>query len=278
MPPSTHNTTALTRDKFNADIQAFLRTLEEVIQTTPHACPFLESTVGSVLSLRYHDRIYLDLCAFSQHLTPGSRVLDLGTGSGILGYLLAAQGHSVEAIDIDDFNEVQSVHSQMGSEQQILWKALATRRTGIRFQHYFNSIIPFDASTFDAVIAYGVIEHIPESVLPGVMKDVARVTKPGGKLMISYLPRKWALLEIVLGMMGRLHHLRRWGDGELRRFLNDFGYDIVLLERIIFAPQFPASSTNRYKAILDAIDLLAKIPPFSFFARDLMGVARKREN
>jgi hypothetical protein len=96
--------------------------------------------------------------------------------------------------------------------------------------------------------------------------------------MISYLPRKWALLEIVLGMMGRLHHLRRWGDQELRQFLNDFGYEIVVLERIIFAPQFPASSTNRYKGILDSIDLLAKIPPFSLLARDLMGVARKRES
>jgi 2-polyprenyl-3-methyl-5-hydroxy-6-metoxy-1,4-benzoquinol methylase len=278
MPTLAQNTTALSRDKFDADIRAFMATLEEVIQTTPYACPFLESTVGSVLSLRYHDRIYLDLCAFSQHLAPGSRILDLGTGSGILGYLLAAQGHSVEAIDVDDFNEVQSVHSQMSAEQKLLWKALTARQTGIRFQHYYNSKIPFEASAFDAVIAYGVIEHVPESVLPAVMKDVARVTKLGGKLMISYLPRKWALLEIVLGMMGRLHHLRRWGDQELRQFLNDFGYEIVVLERIIFAPQFPASSTNRYKGILDSIDLLAKIPPFSLLARDLMGVARKRES
>ena len=210
MPPSTQNITTLSRNQFDAVLTSFRSTLEKIIRTSPQSFPFLESTLGSVLSLRYHDRIYLDLCAFSRHLAPQSRILDLGTGSGIIGY--------------------------------------------------------------------GVIEHIPDGVLPGVMKEVARVTKPGGGLMISYLPRQWALMEIVLGMMGRLHHLRRWGDGELRRFLEDFGYELVLLERIIFAPQFPASFANRHKSILDRFDVLAKIPPFSLVARDLMGVARKKES
>jgi hypothetical protein len=77
--------------------------------------------------------------------------------------------------------------------------------------------------------------------------------------------------------MGRLHHLRRWGDGELRRFLSGLGYEIVLKERIIFAPQFPAESTNRHKAVLDKLDTLAVIPPFSLLARDIMCVARKRK-
>ena len=264
------------RADFNAAIEAFKSSLEEIIRTSPQACPFLESTVGSVLSLRYHDRIYLDLCAFSHHLTPGSRILDLGTGSGIAGYLLAAQGHFVEAIDVADFNETPSLHSRMGAEQQMLWKALADRQPRIRFQHYFNSTIPFETSSFDAVIAYGVIEHIPDNVLHGVMQEVARVTKPAGRLMISYLPRNWALMEIILAVLGRPHHLRRWGDGELRRFLGGFGYELVLLERIIFAPQFPASFANRYKNILDRFDVLAKIPPFSLFARDLLGVGKKR--
>jgi 2-polyprenyl-3-methyl-5-hydroxy-6-metoxy-1,4-benzoquinol methylase len=263
------------REAFDTHIDDFRHALEETMQGATR--PFLGSTMGMIASLRYLDRFYTDICEFSRDLAPGSRILDLGTGCGIAAFMLAGLGHSVEAIDVDDFREVPSIHDQMGNEQRLLWKALTSRQPAVRFQHYHNSKIPFADASFDAVMAYGVIEHIPEEVLRPVMREVARVTKPGGCLLVSYLPRTWALLELVLIATGQPHHTRRWGDKEIHRFLDDLNFETIVSKRIIFAPQYPSSFTNRHKAVLDKLDALAGIPPFSFFARDLLLIARKAQ-
>jgi SAM-dependent methyltransferase len=188
--------------------------------------------------------------------------------------MLASQGYRVEGIDIDCFNETDT-HAHMGKEQKLAWKTMMERLPHVHFQHYYNSRIPFSDNTFDTVVAYGVIEHVPEAVLPDVMRDIRRVTKPGGHLMISYLPRQWALLELLLKLLGRPHHLRRWGEREICRFLNCFDYSVVTWKRVIYAPQFPAPYANHHKRLFDAVDRLAGIPPFSFLARDLSIIARK---
>jgi SAM-dependent methyltransferase len=154
---------------------------------------------------------------------------------------------------------------------------MTERLPRLRFQHYYNSRIPFEDNTFDVVVAYGVIEHVPEAVLPDVMRDILRVTKPGGYLLVSYLPRKWALLEFLLKCLGRPHHMRPWGDSEIRQFLNRFGYSVISWKRVIYAPQFPAPFANRHKRLFDALDRLAGIPPFSLLARDLFLIAREND-
>jgi hypothetical protein len=107
------------------------------------------------------------------------------------------------------------------------------------------------------------------------MSEIMRVTRPKGHLLISYLPRKLALLEIILTVMGRWHHLRRWGDREIVQFLTRFKFRTIFQKRIIFAPQFPSKSTNRHKALLDRIDVLADIWPFALLARDLLVIGQK---
>jgi hypothetical protein len=93
--------------------------------------------------------------------------------------------------------------------------------------------------------------------------------------MASYLPRTWAWLEWGARLLGRAHHQRCWGDREIRRALAGWGYRVERMERIIYAPQFPASLANRHKRGFDAMDRLAGLPPFAWFARDLFFVARK---
>jgi hypothetical protein len=81
----------------------------------------------------------------------------------------------------------------------------------------------------------------------------------------------------VLIALRQPHHTRRWGDQEIHRFLGDLDFETVVSKRIIFAPQYPSGFTNRHKAVLDKLDALAGIPPFSFFARDLFLIARKTQ-
>jgi SAM-dependent methyltransferase len=217
------------------------------------------------------------LCGFAEFLKPGARVLDLGTGCGIAAWMAASLGCETEGIDVADFGTFDpGAHlSDMASAQAALWRVLERQRAGLRFRHYPGDRIPFGDAEFDAVIAYGVIEHIPEALVEPVMRDTARVTRPGGRLLASYLPRTWAWLEWGARLLGRPHHERCWGDREIRRALAGWGYRVERMERIIYAPQFPAPLANRHKRGFDAMDRLAGLPPFAWFARDLFFVARK---
>jgi SAM-dependent methyltransferase len=264
----------MSRDVFDKLLTDFAKTVAETITAAPRACPYLDSIAGMLASLRYQDRLYTDLCAFARVLKPGARVLDIGTGCGIAGFMLAAQGFEIQGIDVDNFNEAPEITDGMAGEQQMLWHALVRKQPNVHFQHYHDSRVPFADSSFDAVVGYGVIEHIPEAVLDRVMSEIRRVTKPAGHLFISYLPRQWAWLELVLALLGRPHHQRRWGDREILRFLTGFGYQTEVFKRIIFAPQFPASFTNRHKTLFDRFDTLANILPFAFFARDIFIIAK----
>lgn len=265
------------RAAFDGWVREFREAIAEARASYREDSPFLLSQIGMLDSLRYLDRLYLDLCGFSTALRPGGRALDLGTGCGIAAWMAASLGCETEAIDIADYYE-GDIHRDMASAQVALWRILERRRPGLRFRHYPGDRIPFGDSAFDAVIAYGVIEHIPEALVQPVMRDTARVTRPGGSLLVSYLPRTWAWLEWGARLLGRPHHDRCWGDREIRRALAGWGYRVERMDRILYAPQFPAPFANGHKRLFDAMDRLAVVPPFSWLARDLFLVAVKEKS
>ncbi len=66
------------------------------------------------------------------------------------------------------------------------WKLAAS--TGLTercdFRHYDGSHIPWESNTFDTVICFGVMEHLPQ---PHVnLSEIMRVLKPGGSLLFAF--------------------------------------------------------------------------------------------
>jgi SAM-dependent methyltransferase len=123
--------------------------------------------LASFAGVGYH----FDLAA----LTPGERVLDLGSGSGTDAFcaasLVGASG-SVVGVDITDAQ---------------LEKAAAVRdRAGylqVDFVEARIEELPFEDASFDVVISNGVINL---SLLKGrVFAEAARVLRPGGRFAIS---------------------------------------------------------------------------------------------
>jgi ubiquinone/menaquinone biosynthesis C-methylase UbiE len=95
------------------------------------------------------------------NIKSGTRVLEIGSGSGNVAGKLAAAGAAVDAIDY--------------SEPMI---AVAKRNhPEIRFQRANAENVPFDDETFDAVIASLIVHHLARPV--DVFKEVHRVLKPG---------------------------------------------------------------------------------------------------
>jgi SAM-dependent methyltransferase len=65
--------------------------------------------------------------------------------------------------------------------------------------------LPFEAATFDLVVADHVFEHVNHEDAPGVAADIMRVLKPGGWLA-ARTPNKWGMIGVAArAVPNRMH-------------------------------------------------------------------------
>ena len=108
-------------------------------------------------------------------LTPGERVLDLGSGAGtdslIAAQMVGKQGH-VTGIDMT---------------QEMLAKARAAAAeigaTNVEFVEGEAERLPFPDASFDVVISNGVIDLVPDK--DAVFTELFRVLAPGGRIQVA---------------------------------------------------------------------------------------------
>ncbi len=105
-------------------------------------------------------------------IPPGSRVLDAGCGNG--RYLLPlSRKYNVVGIDIS-VNALSKARSYLD-------------RSGQRAECIASTItaLPFSDRSFDAVVCYGVLQHLLENERALAAQELKRVLKPSGVLFIE---------------------------------------------------------------------------------------------
>jgi ubiquinone/menaquinone biosynthesis C-methylase UbiE len=116
------------------------------------------------------------------HASVGTRLLDIATGPGVVAAHAARRGARVTGIDI--------------SPQMI---ALAARITpDCTFLEADVASLPFEPSSFDAVVCAFGIGHFPSASV--AMRECGRVLAPGGRLAVAWwdLPDRNRLQGVML--------------------------------------------------------------------------------
>ncbi|MCI0685435.1 MAG: methyltransferase domain-containing protein [Gemmataceae bacterium] len=86
-----------------------------------------------------------------------------------------------------------------------------------------NDRLPFAAQSFDAVIGSGVLEHTACDL--DSLRELYRVLKPGGVLIVTYLPNWLSVNEWWRRVVRRQgFHRRLYGMGELTHMLKHHGF------------------------------------------------------
>lgn len=110
------------------------------------------------------------------------KILDVGCGGGFLTNALAKEGHQVTGIDLSlgslriakDRDETKNVSFLEGDARQL----------------------PFISKSFDVVCAMDLLEHVEEP--SRVIKEAARVLKPGGLFFFHTFNRNWLSRLIII--------------------------------------------------------------------------------
>jgi SAM-dependent methyltransferase len=180
----------------------------------------------------------------------GDKVLDWGCGNGHFSYFLESLGARVTGYSYEP-----PPRAMANSPTFEFVPGLVDNPTAL----------PFPDRAFDITISMGVLEHVWE--LGGderiSLAELARVTRPGGRLLTFHLPNRNGWVEPTLQALspGAPQHGRRFNASEIRELWDAAGFDVTEVVRYNALPRnqirlLPAAIRRSYflAAVYHAVD------------------------
>jgi SAM-dependent methyltransferase len=115
---------------------------------------------------------------FDRYVTPPARILDAGCGVGRYTIPLVMREYDVMGVDISRFAITKLDNARLSRNMQM----------GLAAADVCH--LPFRDNTFDAVVAFGVLQHLLEEERSAVLSEFGRVLVPGGTIIIEVLGRE----------------------------------------------------------------------------------------
>lgn len=205
---------------------------------------------------RFYDRAFEEI-ARRLHAPPGARLLDAGCGYCLHAVRLARHGFKVTGVD---FSEAALAQARQYLESQGMSDQIDVRQANLLD-------LPFEDGEWEYVHCWGVLMHIPH--LEQALRELARVTKPGGKLIIMennmrslHVQVYEPLLRMLKTVLGRQKPTRRrtargiesWypkPGGELLVRMTDMGFleRFLAQEGMTLEERFAGQLTELYTSV-----------------------------
>ncbi|WP_078655865.1 class I SAM-dependent methyltransferase [Streptomyces fulvoviolaceus] len=155
-------------------------------------------------------------------LAPGSRILDVGSGTGRpTASTLTAAGHEVLGVDVSP-----------------VMVELATRQVpDATFRCADIREVPLEEGSFDTVCAYFSFLQMSRADQSGLLRRLARALRPGGSLVFATVPLDVEDFEAVF--MGQPVRATSFAAEDLVAVANGAGLEVVSEQSVVFRPDHP---------------------------------------
>lgn len=157
---------------------------------------------------KHSNKRYLQLLL--ERLTTGSKILDIGCGSGVPITKSLAKGHEVTGVDISP-------------------KQIERARTMVPEATFLEGDImevSFPHEVFDAVVSFYAIIHIPREEHMELLGRVRRMLRKGGLLLATLGSDAWTATE-EYEPFGVAMHWSHYGPEEYKRMLSEVGFRVL---------------------------------------------------
>lgn len=154
------------------------------------------------------------------------RVLDLGAGSGRATLMVLLDRPKTTVVALDIYSGYWGIDDN--TPERLRRNAAAAGVVDrVDVQVGDMRALPYPDASFDAAVSSFAIDHLRRSEIPGALKGVARVLKPGGHVLIMNLrPDVWIRVAIP-ALPGHSYFSREQEVAWWRTALTDAGFDIV---------------------------------------------------
>ena len=143
------------------------------------------------------------------------QILDIGCGNGRNSVYLAKQGHIVNGIDV--------------SPSAIKLANQNAKRNKLKINNKVGSVfnLPYKINSFDLLLDSGCLHHLRKSEWGNYLKNILRVLKPGGYLLLYCFGDKYVNVHGFRNRPAKRnwltikgHHYHFFTDKEIKEFFN----------------------------------------------------------
>ena len=208
--------------------------------------------------LEYHTT----MAYIHRYAAKGSRILEVGAGTGRYSIALAEDGMDVTAVELVESNLAVLRENSKGTENLQSYQGDAT------------DLSRFADNSFDVTLIFGPMYHLYEAdEVNRAIDEAIRVTKPGGVMLFAFIS--------VFAIMYANYFYGNWAFGREENFTDDYrvkhfkeqlftGYDITEFEELFQTKPVEWLTTAGVDGLLEPIE---KRPDFSLSDEDFKSLA-----